>query len=438
MRDPEGKIRFLGNQVKRELYAPLPNNHFLRTPTSKKLVDGGELMPFEILDSQTIASPQIPFVSYPYEWCDAQLYDAAELTLSISEKILSDGWELKDASAWNVIFENGNPRFCDHLSFQKIERPQWWAFAQFVRHFVLPLVISKYRSIISADTFKVSRDGLTPAVAKEILGFRRWLTRYWFLMLNPKDNQTAAEAFKNGAGRSLHAQIFKLTRWLVVGVKQESACKSIWSAYTDTRDHYSSNASAFKYETLEAWLDECSPNWVVDLGCNTGEYSKLAVSQGARVVSIDLDHESIQALYLSSRGLDIFPVLANLDDLAGGRGWEGLEFSSLIKRLEGRADVLLMLALVHHLAISSSIPLSEVAKLAARVSSNYLIVELLSEHDALLMKLASQRARSVEDFTLQKQERAFDLYFEKVKQTKIPNTARTLVLYRRKDPNVPS
>ena len=46
---------------------------------------------------------------------------------------LAEGCELKDATAWNVIFAGSRPVFCDHLSFRPLPSRQWWAFGQFLR-----------------------------------------------------------------------------------------------------------------------------------------------------------------------------------------------------------------------------------------------------------------------------------------------------------------
>lgn len=431
MRDPEGKLSFQEHEVKRDLYAPLDSDHFLRSNLAKNLENNGSLIPFQFADSKTIVSPRVPFVSYPYEWCDAQFWDAGSLTIDVSQKILKDGFELKDASAWNIIFENCKPIFCDHLSFQRINMPQWWSFAQFLRHFVFPLLVSKYSGLSSSDSFKQSRDGLDSKVASGFLGVRKWVTRYWPVLLNTTEKGAGHSHKSNSKARRFHNEIYLLTRWFLKGVKVKTYKKrSIWINYTTSREHYSENASKCKSQTLDAWLGKCRALWVVDLGCNTGEFTKLALSHGSQVISVDLDHESIQNLYITCKGMAVYPVLANLDDLAGGRGWGGKEFPGLIDRLTKKADVLLMLALVHHLAISSSIPIKEIASLARLITKKYLVVELLSEQDPLVVNLAQQRNRNPDEFSLAGQEEAFAEFFTLIESYWIPDTKRKLMLYQ--------
>ncbi|QEL54994.1 hypothetical protein [Chromobacterium paludis] len=120
MRDPQGSIRFEQDQAIRSLRTPLTDSHFLKTHHARKLVEQGALLDFQFHDAQTITSPRLPFISYPHEWSQSQLYDAARLTQDINRDLAENGWELKDASAWNILFQGCQPVFCDHLSFRAI------------------------------------------------------------------------------------------------------------------------------------------------------------------------------------------------------------------------------------------------------------------------------------------------------------------------------
>lgn len=432
MRDPLGFIQLAPTKICRNLYAELPADHFLLGQAARELVEQGQLIPFDFVGPKEIVSPRIPFVTYPHEWCNAQFVDAADLTLAISEAALQTGHELKDASAWNVIFDGCKPVFCDHLSFQKISDQCWWAFAQHVRHFILPLCLARYRNLNAGLSFAASRDGIDPDVVRSLLGLRRFATRYWPLLLQPRAKEPSSKAKSGREPGSHHKNLYAVTRWFLDGIRNVRRSKSTWLKYTVHRAHYSGRASDTKYSAVETWLAKFTPLWVIDLGCNTGEFSKLAAASGAEVVAIDLDHESVQDLYLSNRGERIYPVVANLDDLSGGRGWGGTEFPGLLTRLALRGDMLMMLAVVHHLAISLAIPYDAIAKLAAGLTKRYLIIELLAENDPLVEKLASQRNRQAAEFSLSLQQDAFGHYFNTIETIEIPETSRRLLLMEKK------
>lgn len=418
--------------VRRSLYQPLPPEHFLSGELAISLVSTGHLVPYHFASDTEIIAPRIPFVSYPYEWCNAQFFDAAELMLTLSETALRDNFELKDASAWNVIFDGCNPMFCDHLSFQKIRDRRWWALAQYVRHFILPLCLAKYRQLNASASFALGRDGISPDQARGVMGLWRFATRYWILMLKLRTVGTAPNSHGSSTGKSNHKNLYGILRWLLDGVRNLRFTSSTWINYTTERSHYTSDAISEKYRVVKAWLAARPPSWVIDLGCNTGEFSKLAASGGAKVVAIDLDHESVQSLYLSSKGQAIYPVVANFDDLYGGRGWAGREFPGLFDRLHQRADMLLMLAVVHHLAISSAIPYTVIAETAAKLTTCFLIIELLEETDPLVRELAMQRNRDPAEFSISRQIEAFDYHFKVIDTVRIPETARQLFLMEKR------
>ncbi len=435
MRDVDGSIAFHEQTVVRRIHPKAVAKTFLHSPRSAALVQEGKLVPFRFTDADTSVSPRLPFVSYPFEWCDAQLYRAAQLTLDVSRDILADGYELKDASAWNVIFDGNRALFCDHLSFQPVTTRQWWAFGQFARHFLLPLAASRQRGLKPHRTFSTWRDGLPPDAAREIFGASRYLTRYWPLMAKGKQGNGAANGggSAESQGKPMHANLYSLCQHMLDGAKPRAAGNSAWSRYTEERQHYTQQASDDKLRQVGAWLERVKPAWVVDLGCNSGEYSLLAATGGASVIAVDLDHDAIERIVLRHRESSaIHPLICNLGDMVGGRGWCGGEFPSLMDRLAQRADVLLMLALVHHLAISEAISLDNVARMAAHITRDYLIVELLAPTDPMVQLLCRQRRRDPQDFSIAAQEAAFAAHFDVADSQPIPNTQRKLCLLKKK------
>ena len=117
--------------------------------------------------------------------------------------------------------------------------------------------------------------------------------------------------------------------------------------------------------------------------------------------------------------------------MVGGRGWCGSEFPSLMVRLHLRADTLLMLALIHHLAISDGVYLRKIAHLASHITKRYLIIELLDEADPMVINLCVQRKREPSEFSITAQMSAFGEYFSTVATYSIPGTLRTLCLLKK-------
>jgi SAM-dependent methyltransferase len=317
------------------------------------------------------------------------------------------------------------------MSFQPITLQKWWAFGQFARHFLLPFAVSDQRGFKPHQIFSTFRDGIPPNVALQFLGLNRYLNRYWPLMLGSNLSPDKSEQLPSEQGKSLHTGLYGFSQFLLNGAKPGQS-NSPWVDYTKIRHHYTVEASADKYQKVGEWLNNTKPKWVVDLGCNTGEYTKLAASMGANVIAVDLDHESIQKLVLSQcKANNIYPLISNLGDLAGGRGWFGDEFPSLMKRLHQQANVVMLLALTHHLAISESISFQKIAQMTFHITSEFAIVEMIDETDPMALHLCSLRQRNPNDFSLATQMAAFNEFFTIVSIYPIPNTHRTLCLLKK-------
>lgn len=436
MRDPLGRLRFDGARAIRQLHSPLEPTAFLNQPLARRFVDAGQLVPFTLgsQDATLIESPRYDFVSLPTEWTDAQLRAAAGLTLDLAEEALGAGFELKDASAWNVVFEGCVPRFCDHLSFEPVVMRQWWAFGQFCRHFVFPLACSHWRGLPTRAVFRVNRDGLSAAQARAMLGLRGSLSRLAPLLLQrAAQSETQVAVQPTSTGQPLHGSLIAYARRCLMGAPKSGRSVGAWSDYVNDRSHYSAPAVQSKLNLVREWLGLVRPHTVLDLGCNTGEFSRMALEFAQRVIAIDADHDCVQRLFESAHGeTRLHPLVADLGDLHGSRGWAAAEFPGLLERLAGRVDTTLMLALTHHLHFSEGIPLQEIAALAAQLSSDVLIVELIEHDDAMVQHLAAQRQREARGFTIANQIEAFNTHFQVEKRIALEGASRELALMRRR------
>jgi hypothetical protein len=92
------------------------------------------------------------------------LHAAGVLTLELAQQALDEDFGLKDATPYNVLFRGGQPVFVDVLSFERRHsRDQiWMAYGQFVRTFLLPLLVSRNLGLPLDAVLTTRRDGLEP------------------------------------------------------------------------------------------------------------------------------------------------------------------------------------------------------------------------------------------------------------------------------------
>jgi ribosomal protein L11 methylase PrmA len=185
----------------------------------------------------------------------------------------------------------------------------------------------------------------------------------------------------------------------------------VWGDYyNDT--NYSDDSFAHKREIVESYIRAAGPSVVWDLGANNGLFSRLAAGAGADVVSMDVEPAAVEANYRRCRNENeqrILPLLMDLTNPSPGLGWAGEERQGLMKR--GNADVVLALALVHHLAIGNNVPLVEVARLFGRLSRK-LIIEFVPKEDSQVQRMLATREDIFSSYTERDFEKAFEEVFE--------------------------
>jgi hypothetical protein len=146
----------------------------------------------------------------------------------------------------------------------------------------------------------------------------------------------------------IQAQARRLRR-LVAGLEWDLP-KTAWTDYERDAGHLAAK-TAFVAETVA----RVKPSLAWDLGTNDGTFARVMAPHAGTVIAMDFDHATVEQLY---RGLDVpnlTPLVVDLTDPSPGRGWALRERTPLHER--GRPDLTLSLALIHHLAITRTVPL---------------------------------------------------------------------------------
>jgi hypothetical protein len=149
-------------------------------------------------------------------------------------------------------------------------------------------------------------------------------------------------------------------------------------------------------------------------------------------VCFDIDAGCVEANYrqvVESKETNLLPLLNDLRNPSPHIGWASRERASLTDR--GPADVVMALALIHHLAISNNVPLDMVASYFAELAK-HLIIEFVPKTDEMVKQLLAMREDVFVHYDEAGFEEAFGRYFEIVGKEPLTDTVRTLYLMRRK------
>jgi hypothetical protein len=125
---------------------------------------------------------------------------------------------------------------------------------------------------------------------------------------------------------------------------------------------------------------------------------------------------------------NIVPLCASLNMPSPAIGWNNEERVSIIARL--KTDLVLALALVHHLAIAENIPLNFIAAWLTNMSP-YLLIEFVPKEDEKVQLLLQNREDIFENYTYDNFKKVFTSYYHIIKEEKIGSTNRILFLMER-------
>jgi len=445
-RDPSGFLFYRDGSIYRQINTIYKENydHLMNSSLYKALVDAGLLIPHKEIDvpapepdkAYKIIKPEpIPFISHPYEWCFAQLKDAALTSFNIQKIALDFEMTLKDCSAYNIQFIKGKPIFIDTLSFEKYHEGQpWIAYRQACQHFLAPLALMSYRDIRLNQLFRIYIDGVPLDLASSLLPSS---TNFKVSLLS--HIHLHARSQKHFADKSVKISGHKISRLSFMGLidNLESATRKMdWKAkgtewadyYEDT--NYSTNAINHKKKIVAEFLDKTNPEIVWDIGANDGLFSRIASDKKILTISFDIDPAAVQKNYIQSVKNNekyILPLLLDLTNPSPGIGWENTERISLMQR--GPADTAFALALIHHLAISNNLPICKIANFFRQVCKS-LIIEFVPKDDSQVQRLLSTREDIFPGYTQQDFEIEFKKYFTINNIENIKDSKRTMYLMK--------
>jgi len=388
--------------------------------------------------STVLRHERIPFVSYPYEWTFGMLRDAALLQLDLELAALEAGLTLKDATPYNVQFRGSEPVFIDVGSFEQLREGEPWAgYRQFCMLYLYPLLLQAYKEIPFQPWLRGSIDGITPREAARFFGFRDRFRKGVFTHValharlegryEEREGGDVKEDLKKANFKTAYVKA-NLTRMrkLVAGLSWKSG-DTAWTGYRDENTYTDADA-----ERKQAFVREAAaarrPELVWDMGCNDGAYSRIAAESAARVVAFDYDHATVEALYRSLRAdgnREILPLVGNLADPSPGLGWRGLERRRLEDR--GRPDLILALALIHHVSITANVPIADFLDWVRELGAAAMVIEFPKREDPMVRRLLSgKREGSNSDYELETFERELGRRFEINRSEELPSGTRVL------------
>jgi hypothetical protein len=449
-RDPSGFLFYHKDQLYRQINHSYQQDYDLLIESGlyEQLTKKNLLVPHHEADipapapelAYKIIQPEtLGFISYPYEWSFSQLKDAALLTLRIQKLALKHGLSLKDSSAYNIQFrlENGRPVLIDTLSFEAYqEGSPWVAYRQYCQHFLAPLALMALNDVRLSQLLRVYIDGIPLDLASRLLPRK---TKLNFGLLSHIHAHASAQ--KRYAGESQQPQARQLSKTNLLALidsLERTTRKLEWAPggtewgdyYEDT--NYTREAARQKLDLVADLVEQVAPAFVWDLGANTGVFSQTASRRGIPTIAFDIDPTAVERAYRqikADKETNLLPLVLDLTNPSPAIGWANHERLSIPQR--GNPDLVLALALIHHLAISNNLPLGMIAKYFNSLSP-WLVIEFVPKEDSQVQRLLATREDIFPEYHPDGFEAAFQEYYQIESRALIPETTRTLYLMKRK------
>lgn len=407
--DEIGRIIFWEGEVLRAIYPS--EEHRVRELFESGLVDAlteARLIPLtEVVDyevdgfSLVLRHEKIEPIVFPNQWSYSMLKDAGVCLLQVNQIAMRYGYQTIDGHGFNILFKLNQPVFVDLGSFIKVRSGfrGWNGYEEYRRFFYYPL------RIISGGNNYIGRAILNQTVAKNwmphhayyiyqykmlrILGpnaVRFWFDNFYRLRNISffSDAEILARAPKRIGKWLVSLRNSKLLPFQRIDFSREISklermslrkSGSVWSDYYVTGDVRKGELFISKrFERIVSVLKPHTIESALEFGGNQGLFAQALVQHTSinRVICTDYDEMAVDSMYNALKNTDnpIMPVL--------------LDFTLLSTTSYGmphferfRSDLVIALALTHHLILSQRVPLERIFSVFNQYSNRFVLMEFM-------------------------------------------------------------
>ncbi|PWK06876.1 hypothetical protein C8D84_1166 [Psychrobacter immobilis] len=352
-----------------------------------------ELFPRTIISSINIEGYQLVVEhekisnwNYPYEWSFDMLKDAALTVLEINRVANIYGFEVLDGHAYNVVFNFNKPFYIDLGSFERKKEKQesWQGYRIFYNHLYIPLYLwslglsdlahSLYLREGYIDSYEFFKVKYKPFASKNIYKLASTIEK----LSLAKDNNIHSRV-KN---KNLLNIIFAIKRISDNKFNSLSLLKKVKKLKNPNKkttwENYHNNLipeEDDRFKRIKEIIYEL-PNVdsLLDLASNQGKFAEYIYRNTDidNVIATDYDEQAVNIMYLryKEKGIRILPILSNIVQ-PNSRKKDHSKSSRL------KSDLVVALALTHHLILTQSMPLDYIFKTISSYSKKYVIIEFM-------------------------------------------------------------
>ena len=419
--------------------------HLMNSGLYKELIEKGLIIRHEEIEVNTsdpkvykfLLPTQILFQSYPFEWSYEQWKKAISAYIKINLLALKYGMILKDATPYNFYLKGGEAIMFDTSSFIFFKPfDMWIAYRQFCMEFLSPIALMYYNGVEWAKLTMSHLKGLELNFVSKQLPLKSWFnptillnihlhSRYINSKKHTKKNKYKGFTFEKLI--SLHKLIYNtILQW-----DPSQGFHNNWAYYY--QDNIESPEYLIQKEfIIRYYLNMLKPKTVLDLGANTGKFSFIASEYSEKVIAIESDYQCvdvIEARIMKENNNKIYTLNSTITEFSNGLGLNGEEIKKLSDRIQ--SDLVLALALVHHLHISSYLSFFQIAEQLSNLSKKYVLIEFIPDTDQKITILLDSKMKKLNNYNELEFEKEFNLKFKILEKKNILGSKRKIYLFEK-------
>jgi hypothetical protein len=437
----DGYYRYIFNQYKAE-YDHLMQSGLYEELTQKKLLIEHQEKIIDYSDPniyKLLYPTQIPFHSYPFEWSYTQWRKAILAYLEINHIALKYGMVLKDATPYNFYLTGGKAVMFDTSSFMFFkENDSWIAYRQFCEEFLSPIVLMHYNGSKWSKLTMAHLSGITLNFVSKQLPFKSWFnlttllhihihSKYSGKTLPLKTEATKKNGFTIEKIKSLHTMIFAtITKW-----RMAYQFNNHWQGYYE-QNIESRIYLAHKENTIKEWLEKTKPKSILDLGANTGKFSFIAANYSPLVIALEEDDNCVDTIekdIVDKKLNNVVTLTGNLANPSPALGLLNSASENIYKR--GYSEMVLALALTHHLHFTNKMSFNQIGEQLSKFSSKFVIVEFIELEDSKVQFIINRKEIKLVNYTFEYFVKSMKKEFILKEEVKLNDSKRILLLLQK-------
>jgi len=326
----------------------------------------------------------IPLFIYAVEWSPKTFFDYTMFMIDFLSDLDNAGLGWSDEHAFNTTFFEGRFLFFDFDAISN-EKTAWYRIHAFMEQHILILLMISKNLIDKAYRLYLNHADMIPSI-RDISGY-----------LTDKELENYNNMIQSCRKSTMSGDIqtcCKMMKEYVSNIQMTRICNSGWNGYQN---------ELYEATGVETWSDKqraviemvrsVKPKTLLDLAGNMGWYEFTLCDEVERCIVADLDYSCVDFVYqtvVQRKIKNVYPVYLNLvtptpayykDTAIGDTAivpWR----KSAIERF--RSEMVLALAIVHHLAFSQQLSFEEIIGQFALYTSKWLIIEFMEREDSVV------------------------------------------------------